>query len=226
METLTHAVGTLAFLIALLGAVPLLTTLTKGRRLPPHGLLMPALAIEFARDVAGVEALFTQPDGGRALREQIRKGLYGDYVFIAMYWLLLNGLSVLLAMRGGRLALIAAVVAAVSATATAIFDVVENLSLAALLDAQSIEPHLVRNVAAAGLGKWLLISVSILALSPLFFLSGWLVPLGALNVLCAAGFTYGVLRSPRVVELAFLLNFIGTLATGIIFSFWRADAIF
>ena len=220
METLVRAIGALACLMAVLGAVAIVQGLKGATRLPPHGLLMPALAIEFAPGVREVEELLGANGRDDGLRAQMRKGLYGDYLFIAMYWLLLVLMSVLLGLRGGRWAVWAAVVAVVCATGAAIFDLVENLSIASLLDAAAIDAKMVRNVASAGFGKWLLISVSMAALATLFLRGDWLALLGVLHFLVAVGFTYGLLRSPRVVEWAFLLNFVGVLAVGVIFSLW------
>jgi hypothetical protein len=225
METLVRSIGALACLIGVLGALALARGLAESRRLPPHGLSMPALAIEFARSTPDVEELLGKPDAGGGMREQIRKGLYGDYVFIAMYWLLLALMSALLAARGGRWAVWVAVVAAVCATGAAIFDVVENLSIAALLDAAEIKAHMVSNVASAGFGKWLLISISMFAVSFLFLRDDWLALLGVLNLLVAVSLVYGLLRSPRVIEWAFLLNFVGVLAVGVVFSVWPRSVL-
>src|SRR5215212_1047585 len=142
------------------------------------------------------------------MHNQIRQGLYADYCFIGMYWLMFAGMSALLAGRSQRWAVWASVLAVVCATSAALFDVVENGSIAALLDAAEIQPELVRNVASAGFGKWLLVSLTTLILSLVFSRRDWLVVLGALYVLIAVSGIYGLLRNPRFIELSFLLNFV------------------
>jgi hypothetical protein len=159
--------------------------------------------------------------GDSPMRKRIRQGLYGDYCFIAMYWLLFAGMSALLAGRSYRWAVWAGVVSGVCATSAAIFDVVENLSIAALLDAAETQPELVRNVASAGFGKWLLISLSTLVLSLVFLRRDWLALLGVLYLLIGGICIYGLLRNhPRLVELSFLLNLVGLPVVAVVFSVW------
>lgn len=130
----------------------------------PRGLKSPGLAIEFAQpnEIDGI--LGKRDAGDSPMRQKLRKALYGDYFFIAMYWLLFAGMSALLVQRGPTWA-VWGVIAGVCATSAAIFDVVENLFIAALLDAAVVQPEMVRNVASAGFGKWLLDSISTLILS-------------------------------------------------------------
>lgn len=63
-------------------------------------LKSPGLAIEFAR-FSEVGAILSDrgADGDSPMRKELRQGLYMDYCFIAMYWLLFAGLSALLARR-------------------------------------------------------------------------------------------------------------------------------
>lgn len=54
----------------------------------PLGLKSPGLAIEFS-SLSEVGAILGPCEGDDSpMRKQIRQGLYGDYCFIAMYWLL------------------------------------------------------------------------------------------------------------------------------------------
>lgn len=222
METLVRAIGALASVMILLGVVVLVRQVTSpklGTELP-FGLKSPGLAIEFAK-LDQIEAILGERAGGDSpIRKQLRQGLYGDYCFIAMYWLLFAGMSALLAGRSHSWAVWAGVVAAVCATSAAVFDVVENLSMAALLDAAEIQADMVRNVASAGFGKWLLVSVSTLILSLVFLRRDWLALLGALYFLIGVIGIYGLLRSPRFVELSFGLNFVGLLVVAVLFSAW------
>ncbi len=219
METLVRAIGALASVMSVLAVVAFVTSPKLDQKLP-HDLKSPGLAIEFA-ELSDVENMLYTPQGEKKpLWEQIRKGLYGDYCFIAMYWLLFAGMSALLARRNPSWAVWAGVIAAVCATSAAIFDVVENLSIAALLDAVKIQPEMIRNVASAGFGKWLLISLATIILSLVFLRRDWLVLLGGLYLLIGVLGIYGLLRNPRLVELSFLLNFFGLLAVAIVFTGW------
>jgi hypothetical protein len=222
MVTLVRAIGALASVMIVLGVVVLVRQVTspKLKTTLPLGLKSPGLAIEFAT-VEQIEQMLGERAGADSpMRKQLRQGLYGDYCFIAMYWLLFAGMSALLATRSHSWAVWAGVLAAVCATSAAIFDVVENLSIAALLDAAEIQAEMVRNVASAGFGKWLLVSLSTLILSLVFLRRDWLVVLGALYFLIALMGIYGLLRDPRFVEWSFLLNFVGLLAVAVVFSAW------
>lgn len=222
METLVRAIGALASVMIVLGVAVFVKQMMspKVETKLPLGLKSPALAIEFARLSDVGDMLGERVGGDSPMRKQLRQGLYGDYGFIAMYWLLFAGMSALLAGRSHAWAVWAAVVAAVCATSAAVFDVVENLSIAALLDAAEVQPEMVRNVASAGFGKWLLISLATLILSLVFFRRDWLMLLGALYFLIAVMGIYGLLRNPRFVEWSFLLNFVGLLVVGVVFSAW------
>ncbi len=214
METLVRAIGALASVMSVLGILVFVTSPKLETKLP-RGLKSPGLAIEFAQ-LSEIERMLDDAN----MRDQIRKGLHYDYSFIAMYWLLFAGMSALLAGRTPSWAVWAGVIAAVCATGAAIFDVVENLSIAALLDAAKIQPEMVRNVASAGFGKWLLVSLSTLILSLVFLRRDWLVLLGGLYLLVAVMGIYGLLRNPRFVEWSFLLNFVGLVVVAIVFSGW------
>jgi hypothetical protein len=138
-----------------------------------------------------------------------------------MYWLLFAGMSALLAGRSHRWAVWAGVIAAVCATGAAIFDVVENLSIAALLDAVEIKTEMIRNVVSAGFGKWLLVSLSTTILSLVFLRRDWLMLLGALYLLIGVMGLYGLLRDePRFVEWSFGLNLAGLIVVAFVFSWW------
>ncbi len=223
MVTLIRAIGALASVMVLLAVVSIVMQRTSPPPVTqlPQGLTRPALAIEFA-ELSEVDGILGQRDaaGDSPMRSFIRKGLYGDYFFIAMYWLLFAGMSALLAVRSHRWAVWAGVVAALCATGAVIFDVVENLSIAALLDASEIQAFMIRNEASAGFGKWLLVSIAVLVLSLVFLRRNWFALLGGLYVLIGILGIYGLLRNPRLVELSFALNFVGVLVVAIIFSGW------
>jgi hypothetical protein len=220
MQILVRAIGVLAGVMFLL-ALPVLWALVKGpkpERPIPLDLHMPALAITFA-PLKDIQDFLGARDS--TIRQHIRKGLTGDYFFIAMYWLLFVGMSALLAARNYRGAVLAGIVAAVCATSAAIVDVLENRRTATLLDALKIQPDLVSGVASAGFGKWLLISLSTLVLSLVFFRSDWLVLMAVLYVLIGGTCIFGLLwNKPQLVEWSFLLNLVGLPVVAIVFGFF------
>jgi hypothetical protein len=223
METLVRAVGALACVMVVLGIVAFVLEKTHPAppaTLPPD-LSRPVLAIELAKfDEAKGILGDLDAKGDSPMRVYLRKGLYGDYFFIALYWLLFVGMSALLAKRSHRWAVWAGVIAAVCATSAAIFDVVENLSIAALVDAPDIREHLVRNVTAAASGKWLLISIALLILSLVFLRRNWLALLGGLYFLIGVLGIYGVLQMRGLVQLSFMLSLLGVLFVAVIFTRW------
>lgn len=227
MEILVRAAGAVASLMVALVVVALvaqaLAPKPAGRGPLPKGLHMAALAMEFVTDVGEVNAFLGAGDVGdpRSTRAALRRGLYGDYLFIAMYWLLFLLMSAVLAGRPARWAVWVGAAAAVCATATAVFDVVENLSMAALVGADEVTPRLVADVASAGFGKWLLFALTTLLLSPVFLRGGWLAALFALflavGLLCLAGLLG---KRPLLVEIAFALTFAGLVPLALVFSLW------
>lgn len=227
MEILVRAIGALASVMTVLVVVVLVVQKTRPKvnTKLPRGLKSPGLAIEFASLSEVGEILGKREKGDSPMRQQIREGLYGDYCFIAMYWLLFVGMSALLAGRSYSWAVWAGVVAAICATSAAIFDMVENLSIVALLDAAEVQADRVRNVASAGFGKWLLVSLSTLVLSLVFLRTDWLILLGGLYLLIGLMGIYGLRRDPRFVEWSFGLNFIGLIVVAIVFSAWPGKVL-
>jgi hypothetical protein len=218
MRTLVYVLGALAALMVLAGSPVLVSTL-RSAPIEPHGLRMPALAMEFmtAERVDAFLGPLGANGGPSLMRQNLRKGVTFDYGFIAVYWLLFAGMSLLLAQRGPRWALWAGVAAAVCATGTALFDVVENLRITAVLDAERATPDMVAAVAAACHGKWLLFSLTTLLLALLFARPDWLAALAALYAVVALLCLYGLCRDPRYVERAFLLSIVGLAALAVAF---------
>ncbi len=229
METLVRAVGVLACLMSLAGGLGLASVAAKVRKGvdgyefkgKARGLeAMPALAMEFVDDAGDVQAFLDSRDGRR---DELRRGLAFDNVFIVAYWLLFAGLAALLARRdfthgGWNLAVWLGVFAALCATGAAVSDVAENSRTAKLLDAAEVTGPLVRGVAAASFWKWLLISLATLALSTVFLWGGeGRVRGGGLFLLTLAGILGGV---PRLVLVGFLLNFVGLIVIAVLFSAW------
>ena len=217
METLVRAIGALAGVMFVLLIVAIVTSPKPATKIPLN-LHMPALAITFA-PLSDIKSFLGPRES--PMRQQIRKALNFDYVFIAMYWALFVGMSALLAGRSHKWAVLAGVVAAVCATGAAIFDVVENVRTAALVDAIDIQQLQVNKVAFAGFGKWLLISLSTIVLSLVFVRRDWLLLLAALYLIIGVTGIYGLLlRNPRCVELSFAVNLVGLPVVGIVFGFF------
>jgi hypothetical protein len=125
-RTLERALGWLAVLslamVALLRANPSFSNASQ----PLRGLRDPVLALQMARNVEEVDAIFGEapsPD-----RETMRFKQYVDFGFIACYTALYLLLSILL-LRTYRWGRIPAIGAAICGLAAAGFDVAENLAI-------------------------------------------------------------------------------------------------
>ena len=227
METLIRSIGVLACIMLLIVIWAIIkqarTPKPEGAGSVPKNLRMPALAMGFVDDEKEVtDFLGARPvsDTG-SMRAQLRTSLYGDYLFIAMYWLLFAGLCVLLITRGPKWAMWVGVAAAVCATGAAIFDVIENLRMAALLEATEINSALVRDVASANLGKWLFFAFATLLLSLLFLRRNWLVVLFGLYIVVGLLCLGGLLgKKPSLVEWAFSLTALALVPLALVFTFW------
>ena len=191
---------------------------------------MPALAIEFATNAQEVNTFLGKrgDDGDSPLRAKIRRALKWDDFFIPLYWLLFVGMSVLLARRGWpEFALWLAVFAALCATAGAVSDVIENSRTRTLLDAASVTEPLLKAAASASFWKWLLVSLAILALSPVFLWAGdtrarvfggiLFLAYASAGLLILCGIVVG---RPRLVQLGFGVDAVGTVLIALAFSAW------
>jgi hypothetical protein len=120
----------------------------------------PHLEVQTVRDVEDLR--LTLNDAPSQDRETMRVKLRIDYAFIACYVTLLASLGVIGSRKGGWQRM-AGVVAAITAIAAGVFDVLENLAISDVLDvkiAATTEVMLaaIRRPAAA---KWSLVAVSV-----------------------------------------------------------------
>lgn len=233
MQTLVRAVGVLSFLT--LGVVALMVVASRFAPADERGLKggdkdNPVLAMEFMKDEEEVRGFLgdRDADGDSAMRRKIRRGLAWDNLFIATYWLLFVGLSLLLSQRAwpGGASVWLAVFAALCGTGAAISDSVENARTLVLLDAEKITRPLHQTLAAASAEKWLLIGLATLALSFLFLWTGDAKSLlvGGLLFLfyLAVGvlMVWGVLAGSKgLITSAFILYIVGLLFVAPIFTF-------
>jgi hypothetical protein len=154
----------------------------------------------------------------------MRKGIKGDFVFIAAYWLFFIALSALLVQRGLALGVwlalavaFCAVLAAICATTAAQMDFLENLRLYALLDTPSDAPDTeiqrrIDDVRDAARFKFRLIFVATAALSPVFLWhAGW--------------WLFGLWRHRAAVDWAFFLMLFGVLAIAAAFNFIPRESL-
>ena len=135
MNRLERIAGLLALwciaMLVLMFASPHFTSASK----PQHGIPDPVLALQMAHDLRDVDAVLGEAPS--ADREVMRTKQYEDFGFIGGYACLYLALSWLLARtysRTGRVAFVLAVVAALSGTAAAALDIIENLAILRIVD--------------------------------------------------------------------------------------------
>lgn len=200
-----------------------LAKLTRGVLVPPEPR-RPAGAPETAAEKAAREAREAERARHRTLPGTILRSLYADYGFIAAYWILFllladRLLALVAPPLGGRMewALLAAGVGAgVAGTAAALWDVVENGRIHEAFTAfrGREEDWMARGIRLAAAWKWALVFVTVLLLSPLFFVAEGVAhwALGGWWVAVAAAGLRGALRRPRLLEWVFPALGLGLLA--------------
>jgi hypothetical protein len=197
-----------------------LARLTRGELLPPEPREEPTTDRErkarAARDAERVKH--------RKLPAKIVRDVYVDDVFIAGYWLLFllladrlaGAWAPSLAAWTDRWLLGAAILAAVTATATALLDVIENVRIHEAFTAfrGREEAWMARGIRLAATWKWMLAFVTVLLLSPLFALTtepAWRL-LGAGWIAVGAAGIVASLRRPRALQWIFPLLGLGLIA--------------
>jgi hypothetical protein len=205
------------FFAALAGAIALVMTISaplllaldrvvgSNERLRlPQGVKLPGIALELASGPADVVAIAGPPDS--PLRDRLRMQTDLDFLVIAFYWLLLlavSGLCAALSSEGSWLG----AVAAVSVTAAALFDVLENFRIYALLDARTDVGARLGAMREATRLKWgaLFITMALLGASMLWRGSQPLRLLGGWFALTAGVGGIGVVRRNRTIQTAFFM---------------------
>ena len=134
------------------------------------GLHKRVLAMELVRNGEEVEEIVGPK--GHPNRETMRARVQRDFFFIASYSLLFAALGWLMARGGSSWAIPVGVAIALCAAGAAVFDVIENLRILQLLDAQPSDTTLALLAGPRGpsLIKWALIFVTTALISPICFL--------------------------------------------------------
>jgi hypothetical protein len=211
MPTARNLAGALATL-----ATPLLllSLWSWVKAAPVHqGFRQPAVALELAQTPADVAALAGTP----ARQAWFRSGVVFDFLVIAFYGLFYLALAAALALRPFRLAIWLAALGAVFAAAGALFDLLENFRLFALLDVPSTAPVMparLADLSAATLWKWRALFLALLFLSANFFGTErrWHNAVGALYVATGAIGLWGVVHHSPAIEVGFVLMLVGMIA--------------
>jgi hypothetical protein len=188
---------------------------------PPGGFQSPVLALEFARDLDEVDAILSNAPS--IDREIMLAKTRLDYGFIAAYAALFAVMGLLLRRRGGlwKWAGLAAIHLALAA---GIFDVAENLAIAAVchVKLEATTPEMIRAIRFPSRIKWVLAFTAIGLLSPLFLTRRrvfWRA-LGAIWLLVAAVGLAGVAFRPSWIELAMAPLPVLLFVQAILFWFW------
>ena len=174
------------------------------RKRSSAGVRAPILAIEVPESSLDVRAVVGDLHGPD--RETMREIQYGDFVFIAEYWLVFSGLAWLM-QHDYPAWLPLAVAGFACATAGAVFDVLEDRAILKLLKQPlPAKPALgdalqalVNSTRRASLAKWGLLFTALLLLSPLFFaLGGPVALLGICFTLAGLVGIIGLWKRPAI----------------------------
>lgn len=159
---------------------------------PPRGISDPAVAIQVVHNIEEVDDILGEapsPD-----REVMRFKQYIDFAFIAAYAALFLILAALL-LREEDWRRAAGMAAAICAIGTAVFDVLENITILRVLDVplHLTTASMINSIRSASAAKWALAAITLSLLSILFLGSnGWLARvIGGLFILSAAMICYG-----------------------------------
>lgn len=207
--------GTLATLATL--ALALLYVPGFFRKAPPHpsfphGFTNPAIAIEMARTPEDVQAVAEEP--GSRKSHYLREGVTFDFLAIAVFGLLNLAQCAALAERRFFGAVWLAAVAAVCAAGGALFDVVENFHLYAVLELPAADPKLpirIEDLAAATLWKWHFLFLALVLLSANFFgqKRRWEAVVGVLYLIAGGIGLWGVAHRSPAIETGYSLLLLG-----------------
>jgi hypothetical protein len=151
---------------------------------PVRGITNPVLAMEVVRNVGEVDAILS--DAPSPDREVMRLKQFADFGFIAAYATLFVLMSILLMPQGRSLAIAAAALGLIAA----ICDVIENVGILRIVDADlsHTTQGMIEAIRYPSLIKWGLAALSIGLLGVLLVRTGrsGLRIIGVLNLLAAA----------------------------------------
>jgi hypothetical protein len=174
----------------------------------PHGFTNSAIAIEMARSPEDVQAIAEEPGSRRS--HYLRDGVTFDFLAIAVFGLLNLALCAALAERRFFGAIWLAAVAAICAAGGALFDVVENFHLYAVLELPAADPKMpirIADLAAATLWKWHLLFLALVLLSANFFgqKRRWEAAVGVLYLAAGGIGLWGVAHRSPAIETGYSL---------------------
>jgi hypothetical protein len=163
-----------------------------------------------------------QGDARRVKRHE--RALLADYGFIVLYWLTFVGLSVAITRRDGWIYDALGLLAVLSATATALLDVAENIRTRGMLaltrpsDQVRLQP--VAHLRKTSLAKWAASALTLGLLAALF-LPGedWMFVLG-LAYICVGALGLAAVRWNVLVKFFFLLFSVLGVIVAVAFTFF------
>jgi hypothetical protein len=140
---------------------------------PVHGIGLPVVAIQFARDPADVELVLGEYPSLDRITMRFKQ--YEDFALIAAYVGLFVTLGTLLTRRAGVYTILG-IASAMCGIAAGIFDVLEDRAILAVLDVRMRDTtqNMVNSIIRASTAKWALTAVALGALSTYFLgISRW-----------------------------------------------------
>jgi hypothetical protein len=173
-----------------------------------YGFTNPSVAIEMVRTPDDVRTLAEEPGSRRNLWH--RSGLTFDFLAITVFGLLNLAQCAALAERRFLGALWLAAVAAICAAGGALFDVVENFQLFAILDLPTNDPRLpvrIADLSAATGWKWNLLFLALLLLAANFFRKErrWEAVVGLLYLAAGGIGLWGTAHRSPAIETGYVL---------------------
>jgi hypothetical protein len=175
------------------------------------------MGVQLGRDPLRVRALIVDPKR----RAAMRRGLWVDFAFLASYWLAFVGLSILLGHRG-TWGYVAGAAAALTASATALLDVTENVRTFGVLarnrPADVLAVPQLEELRRVSLIKWGASALTVALLAATFIHHGrllWIaIALVAIAAVGLAGLLWNPLLRVFILALALVAGFLAVLFLG------------
>jgi hypothetical protein len=207
-RAIAGALATLASLALAALYLPALFRTSAPHPALPYGFTNPSVAIEMVRTSDDVRTLAEEPGSRRNLWH--RSGLTFDFLAITVFALLNLAQCAALAERRFFGALWLAAAAATCSAGGALFDVVENFQLFALLDLPANDPRLpvrIADLSAATGWKWNLLFLALLLLSANFFRKErrWEAVVGLLYLAAGGIGLWGTAHRSPAIETGYTL---------------------
>jgi len=221
LEKLAAALAVVTFLIfVLLQGKPYFTNASR----PPRGIPDSEAAIQAVRSVEEVDDILG--DAPSPDREVMRFKQRLDLAFMASHTGLLMILAIILSRQGGWASVAAAAAIAIAAAA-AVFNVMQDLAILAILDVPLVvtTPQMMNAIRRPSAAKWALAALALTLMAALLWQKGdwWSRLTGALLLLTAVLMAYG-LHDNRFFfyqRYAYATALIGI--AGVYLPRWRGD---